>query len=398
MQTVKKIHFLIFSMLLCGSLYARTSKPSSPRVEFQLGIEQTERYMPLLQGKRVGIVANQTSLIQGVHLLDTLLARNIQVVKIFSPEHGFRGEAEAGKYVDNSIDAKTALPIISLYGVAKKPIRSQFDDVDIIVFDIQDVGARFYTYISTMHNMMEVCADFSIPLLILDRPNPHGFYVDGPILDSTQRSFVGMHPVPIVHGMTLAEYARMINGENWLSHKKPAPLITIEMKAYTHAMDYQIPIPPSPNLRSMEAIYAYPSLCLFEGTPISVGRGTLHPFEQYGFPNSPIGQDTFTPTSIRGLSVVPLYNQKRCTGFSIPKDIKNEVKQNKQLNLSYLIRMYQAYPEKDKFFKDFFNRLAGTTKLKEQIQKGLTEEQIRASWQADLEKYKRIREKYLLYP
>lgn len=398
MQVFRYIYLFLLLTILNSLLYADTLKSAIQADGLQLGIEQTEAYLPILKGKRVAVLANQTSVLNKVHLLDTLLAQNINVVKIFSPEHGFRGEAEAGKYIDNSIDTKTGLPIISLYGANKKPLRTEFDNVDIVVFDIQDVGARFYTYISTMHNMMEVCADFNIPLLILDRPNPHGFYVDGPILDSMQRSFVGMHPVPIVHGMTLAEYALMIKGEKWLSHKKSPPLEVIKMKNYTHDTEYKIEIPPSPNLRSMAAIYAYPSLCLFEGTPVSVARGTLRPFEQYGFPHCPVGQDTFTPRSIEGLSVKPMYNDQVCTGFDISEEAEAYVKKNKQLNLSYVIGMYKAYPEKDKFFKDFFNRLAGTSKLKEQIQSGMTEDEIRATWQSDLDAYKTIRAKYLLYP
>lgn len=398
MQVFRYIYLFLLLTILNSLLYADTLKSAIQADGLQLGIEQTEAYLPILKGKRVAVLANQTSVLNKVHLLDTLLAQNINVVKIFSPEHGFRGEAEAGKYIDNSIDTKTGLPIISLYGANKKPLRTEFDNVDIVVFDIQDVGARFYTYISTMHNMMGVCADFNIPLLILDRPNPHGFYVDGPILDSMQRSFVGMHPVPIVHGMTLAEYALMIKGEKWLSHKKSPPLEVIKMKNYTHDTEYKIEIPPSPNLRSMAAIYAYPSLCLFEGTPVSVARGTLRPFEQYGFPHCPVGQDTFTPRSIEGLSVKPMYNDQVCTGFDISEEAEAYVKKNKQLNLSYVIGMYKAYPEKDKFFKDFFNRLAGTSKLKEQIQSGMTEDEIRATWQSDLDAYKTIRAKYLLYP
>lgn len=398
MQVFRYIYLFLLLTILNSLLYADTLKSAIQADGLQLGIEQTEAYLPLLKGKRVAVLANQTSVLNKVHLLDTLLAQNINVVKIFSPEHGFRGEAEAGKYIDNSIDTKTGLPIISLYGANKKPLRTEFDNVDIVVFDIQDVGARFYTYISTMHNMMEVCADFNIPLLILDRPNPHGFYVDGPILDSMQRSFVGMHPVPIVHGMTLAEYALMIKGEKWLSHKKSPPLEVIKMKNYTHDTEYKIEIPPSPNLRSMAAIYAYPSLCLFEGTPVSVARGTLRPFEQYGFPHCPVGQDTFTPKPIEGLSVKPMYNDQICTGFDISEEAEAYVKKNKQLNLSYVIGMYEAYPEKDKFFKDFFNRLAGTSKLKDQIKSGMTEDEIRATWQSDLDAYKTIRAKYLLYP
>ena len=322
---------------------------------------------PVYMG-RLAVVANQTSLVGNTHLVDTLLASNAFVTKIFCPEHGFRGTAEAGVKVDNSVDAKTGLPIISLYGKNKKPTPEQLKDVDCVVFDLQDVGCRFYTYISTLHYVMEACAENNIFLVVLDRPNPNGHYVDGPVLDTaTCRSFVGMHPVPVVYGMTIGEYAQMINGEGWLQSGEKCNLTVVPMQGYKRdSVGYELPVPPSPNLRNAHAIALYPSLCLFEGTNVSVGRGTDHPFEWVTY-----GTDT-----------LDLRQEPAPSAFS----------------LNYLMEMYRRVP-KGKFFlkNNFFEKLAGNGELRKQIEAGMTEEEIRATWQPALDEFKKTREKYLIY-
>lgn len=376
------------------------------------GASRTELYYPLLEGKRIGLVSNQTGLIpvrqdlvavngadtdtvRYVHLLDTLLAAGFDVCRLFSPEHGFRGESEAGERVDSRKDSRTGLPVISLYGSHKKPSSQDLAGLDIVLFDLQDVGVRFYTYVSTLHYVMEACAEEGIPVVVLDRPNPHVGYVDGPVLDtSCCRSFVGMHPVPLVYGMTIGEYARMIRGEGWLNTSVPCRLAVIPVANYDRARSYRFPVWPSPNLRSMEAVYAYPSLCLLEGTPVSMGRGTWHPFECYGFSGCQDGDFQFTPHSIPGLSVDPPYKGKMCTGYRIR--FRGDSLPS-ALDLEPLLRMYRAYPEKESFFRPFFSRLAGTRALASQIRQGKSIGEIRASWQPGLERFLEVRQKYLLY-
>jgi uncharacterized protein YbbC (DUF1343 family) len=333
-----------------------------------------------------------------VHLLDTLLSAGINVVKVFVPEHGFRGTVEAGKTVENTIDSATKVPIISLYGSRKKPNRTQLQGTDVIVFDIQDVGARFYTYISTLHYVMEAAAENNIKVIVLDRPNPNGFWVDGPVLDTAYRSFVGMHPVPIAHGMTVGEYAQMINGEGWLSGKKKCDLTVIRVFGYAHIFRYQLTVNPSPNLSSMAAVYLYPSLCLFEATPVSIGRGTDKPFCLFGYPDFPTGNMYFTPEDIPGVVSNPPYKGRKCCGFDLTNLSLNIMKINNFININLLIEAYQTYPDKTKFFTPFFDKLAGTKLLREQIIAGKTADEIKASWQTDLLKFKQIRKKYLLYP
>lgn len=322
---------------------------------------------PVYMG-RLAVVANQTSLVGNTHLVDTLLASDVVVTKIFCPEHGFRGTAEAGAHVDNSIDSKTGIPIISLYGKNKKPTQEQLADVDYVLFDLQDVGCRFYTYISTLHYVMEACAEAGIPLAVLDRPNPNGHYVDGPVLDTAHyRSFVGMHPVPVVYGMTIGEYAQMINGEGWLKGGSKCNLTVVPMQGYKRdSVGYELPVPPSPNLRNAHAIALYPSLCLFEGTHCGVGRGTGYPFERVSY-----GSDTL---DLRG--------EEAPAAFS----------------LRYLMEMYRRVP-KGKFFQksNFFEKLAGNGDLRKQISSGMSEEEIRATWQPALDEFKKIRVKYLIY-
>ena len=367
------------------------------------GAAQIEKYLTLLKNKNVGIVANQTSVIGKKHLVDTLLSLGIKVKKVFGPEHGFRGEAADGEAVSSITDAKTGLPIISLYGDNKKPKPEQLDGLDIVVFDIQDVGARFYTFISTMTYVMEACAEKAlpagrqgIPVVILDRPNPNGYYVDGPILEKEFSSFVGLHPVPIVHGMTIGEYANMVNGEGWLKNGVKCNLTVVPLQGYTHSDFYQLPVKPSPNLPDMTAIYLYPSLCLFEGTVVSVGRGTDKPFLSFGYPKMKEGSYTFTPKSMTGATSPP-YKGELCRGFDVTDFGDIYVKNLGKLYLFWLIETYKSADDKPHFFTDYFNRLAGTATLKEQIIAGKTEEEIRKSWQPGLKTFKAIRKKYLLY-
>lgn len=364
------------------------------------GAEQTERYFPMLQQKKVAVCFNPTSVIGNTHLVDTLKNAGINMVKIFAPEHGFRGEAEAGAAIQSSTDTKTGIPIVSLYGKNKKPTAEQLKDVEIIVFDMQDVGCRFFTYISTLHYIMETAATQSIPVMILDRPNPNGYFIDGPVLEEKHKSFVGMHPVPVVHGMTIGEYAQMINGERWLEDSLVCDLQIIECKNYTHQTRYSLPIKPSPNLSTDEAIYLYPSLCLFEGTDISLGRGTQKPFQIFGHPNLMIGDYYFTPESLKGVSENPPQKGKKCKGFDLTDKATNNLHSSNSFNITYLIAAYNHFPKEMKFFTypDFFDKLAGNSTLRWQIINGRTEEEIRASWQPALEKFKKTRSQYLIYP
>lgn len=360
------------------------------------GAANTDAYFELLKNRRVAVVANQTSVIDNVHLVDTLLSSGIQVVKIFAPEHGFRGEAGNGDHINDGIDKRTKLPIVSLYGNHVRPTPEMLENVDVIVFDIQDVGVRFYTFLATMQEVMEAAALSNKEFIVLDRPNPNGYYIDGPVLtDSNLYSFVGQLPIPVVHGCTLGELAKMINGENWLTVGRTCKLTVIPCSQYSHNSYYELPIKPSPNLPNITSIYAYPSLCWFEGTCISVGRGTSLPFQQFGFPNCKVGDTSFTPKEIPGVSSNPPFKNQLCKGIKVSFE-----KRPVELNLSWLKSMYTSYPNKDKFFvsPNFFDKLAGTTTLRKQIQEGVSEDEIRASWQADLAHYKTIRKKYLLYP
>jgi len=360
------------------------------------GASQTENYFGLLKNKRVAVVANPTSVVGKAHLVDTLITSGIQVVKIFAPEHGFRGEAGNGDHVSNGFDKKTKLPIFSLYGSHTRPTAEMLSNVDVIVFDIQDVGVRFYTFLATMQEVMEAAVISKKPVIILDRPNPNGYYIDGPVMtDPKLYSFVGQLPIPIVHGCTLGELAKMINGEGWLTGKKSCELTVIPCSAYTHNSYFELPIKPSPNLPNITSIYAYPSLCLFEGTCISIGRGTALPFQQFGFPKCKVGETSFTPKEIPGVSTNPPYENQLCKGIKVSIE-----KRPTELNLSWLMTMYSNYLNKEKFFSSpgFFDKLAGNTLLRKQVASGASEDEIRASWQKDLDSYKAIRKKYLLYP
>ncbi len=361
-------------------------------VRIIVGAERTDLYLSKILDKKVGLLVNPTSIAGGKHLVDFLLDHGVSVTKIFSPEHGFRGPSEAGEHTNNEVDEKTGIPIVSLYGKHRKPTPEMMEGLDIVIFDIQDVGARFYTYISSMHYMMEACAASGVKMLVLDRPNPNGHYVDGPVLEDAFKSFVGMHHVPIVHGMTVGEYALMINGERWLEDSLVCDLDVIGMEHYTHDSLYCLPVKPSPNLPNDQAIRLYPSICLFEGTKISLGRGTYTPFLVIGYPDSRFGTYEFTPRSIKGMAASPKCMDEVCYG----KDLR-EAEVKSRIDLSYLIGFYKLWNKEEDFFIPYFNTLAGTSTLKEQIINGISEEEIRNSWQKDLNAFMKIRKKYLLY-
>jgi uncharacterized protein YbbC (DUF1343 family) len=359
------------------------------------GSERPELYLDQLKGKAVGIVANQTSILthsQNKHVVDFLLEQGVNLKKVFVPEHGFRGDVDAGEKVDNSIDSKTGLPIVSLYGNNKKPSASQVADLDIIIFDLQDVGVRFYTYISTMHYVMEAASENGKTVMIFDRPNPNGDYIDGPVLKKGFESFVGMHPIPVVHGLTVGELAQMINGEKWLKSGQTCNLKVIPIANWTHKTTYKLPVKPSPNLPSDISIRLYPSTCFFEGSIISLGRGTLFPFQVYGYPDKNFGEFTFTPVSIPGMSKNPPLQDKLCYGVDLRKEPLSH-----QFTLSYIIDALKKSNKGEAFFKGYFNTLAGTDELKKQLLEGKTEEEIKNSWVADLEAYKKKRSNYLIY-
>lgn len=376
-------------------------KPATPRKDlpFSIAADRIDEYLPLLSEQRIALVVNQTSISNQTHLADALMSLGIDLKKVFAPEHGFRGDADAGEYVSNGKDKITGLPIISLYGKHKKPSTADLADIDIVIFDIQDVGARFYTYISTMHYIMEACAENNKHLIVLDRPNPNGHYIDGPVLNIDKQSFVGMHPIPIVHGLTVGELAMMINGEKWLAGGRQCQLTVILCLGYTHQYHYELPIKPSPNLPNSRAIYLYPSLCLFEGTPISVGRGTDQQFQIFGAPALTKMPYQFTPVSKPGAKTPPHQNV-RCYGLDLTSLSIAELQRARQINLKWLLDCYKAYPDKDRFFNAnlFFDQLAGTDELRRQIRQQRSEKEIRQSWQPALNRYKAIRQKYLLYP
>lgn len=365
---------------------------SQSTIPVKVGASQTDKYLPLLANKNIAIVANQTSLIGSTHLVDSLLSRGVHISKVYAPEHGFRGKADAGASIKDERDSKTNLPVLSLYGKNKKPNAADLDSVDLMIFDIQDVGARFYTYISTLHYIMEACAENNIQLLVLDRPNPNGHYVDGPVLDTAYSSFVGMHPIPIVHGLTIGEYARMINGEYWLKDSVQCDLKILKMQHYSHSYRYNLPIKPSPNLPNSQSIALYPSLCLFEGTPLSVGRGTTKQFQILGSPKLDSCTYEFSPISSEGAKY-PKHENLLCCGWDLSTaDFGNS------LNLEYLIETYQQYNAKGlPFFNSFFDKLAGTNKLRVLIEAGWSEKEIKETWKDDLEVFKERRKNYLIY-
>ena len=423
---MRAAYFFLLFFLFSAAAFSQ----SAPRIE--TGADQMDQYLPLLRGQSVAVFSNPTSVVGNTHLIDTLIRLGIHIRKIFSPEHGFRGDADAGATVSNSLDSATGIPVISLYGKKTKPSTEDLADVDVLLYDIQDVGVRFYTYISSMQRFLESAVANNRPLIILDRPDPNGSYVDGPVLDTKFRSFVGMQPVPVVYGMTIGEYARMIVGEQWLDpsvstqlktihainqsanridslmralHKRPVNvhlngfrLIVIPCKNYTHKSRYILPVKPSPNLPNMQSVYLYPSLCLFEGTSISLGRGTAKPFQQFGCPSFPPQAYAFTPASTPGAGNPPLLGQL-CYGYDLSQvNVTRET--GNRWSLKWILKAYSLYPDKAHFFTgngSTFDGLAGTAILGEQIREGLTEEEIRKSWEPALSNFKKIRKKYLMY-
>jgi uncharacterized protein YbbC (DUF1343 family) len=380
--------FLLVIALTCSACEAHKTQLPTPAAY------QINDYIDLLQDKNVGLVVNPTSEVNGVHLVDTLLSLGINIKAIMAPEHGFRGEADAGQSIDNGVDERTGIPIISLYGDHKKPTKADLADLDIVIFDIQDVGLRFYTYISTMHYVMEACAEFNTQFMVLDRPNPNGYYIDGPVLEMEFQSFVGMHPIPIVHGLTVGELALMINGEGWLGSEK-CDLKVIKMSNYSHQDRYSLPVKPSPNLPNDRSIELYASLCLLEPTLVSIGRGTAYPFQVIGYPDKLFGEFSFTPESIPGMSTYPKLEDVTCYG----KDLRTAELMD-GFNLNYLLDSYHKVNKSDSFFTspNFFDKLAGTESLRIQIIAEENEATIRQSWQPKLEAYKTLRRQYLLYP
>lgn len=396
-QSFKKITFLLF-LIISNASNANSSKEiienkiNGISNEIKTGADNFDKYIPLLKDKKVGIITNQTGILSNKkHLVDFLLEKKINIKTIFAPEHGFRGTADAGEHVVDGKDSKTGLSIVSLYGENRKPKKEQLAGIDVLVFDLQDDGARFYTYISSLHYVMEACAENNIPLIILDRPNPNGSIVDGPILDKEFTSFVGMHPIPILHGMTIGEYGQMINGEKWLKNGIQCKLTVISCTNYRRDMPYSLLVKPSPNLPNDQAINLYASLCLFEGTNVSLGRGTEKQFQIYGSPYLTKTNFKFTPKPNFGAKD-PVYNGKECYGEDLSK-----VPKVNQLELKWLLKAYQNTTDKSKFFIPFFTKLAGTKKLQQQIEAGVSEKDIRDSWKKGLEDFKTMRKAYLLY-
>ncbi len=416
-QNTCLLFLLILLVLSCSSeireeapfesprnIYAEDQKfePMSSELEIRVGAESISEYLPMLKNKRVAIVGNQTSVIGSTFLVDTLLSLGIDVTILFAPEHGFRGNHDAGEKVKHSQDTKTGLQIFSLHGKTHKPTKESLENVDVILFDVQDVGVRFYTYISTLHYVMEAAAENNKAVIILDRPNPNAHYIDGPVLDSNYKSFIGMHPVPVVYGMTIGEYGEMINGEYWLKDSLQADLTVIKLKNWTHDKEYVLPIPPSPNLPNQLSIYLYPSLCFFEGTEVSVGRGTNYPFQVWGHPNAQcdgLNQISFMPVSMPGKSKYPKYENELCKGIDFREYSTDSVRKNWKLEIRPMQEAQSCIQPKKKFFSrtEFFNLLAGNKQLLQQLEERKTEIEIRASWEPQINNFKLIRVKYLLY-
>lgn len=410
-----KFFLLVIALALFSCINAQITGKPAKSLRIIAGAERMDTYLPLLKGKSVAVFANQTSMVGNIHLIDTLTKRGIKVVKIFGPEHGFRGTASAGEELNNAVDTKTGIAIISLYGDHKKPTKDDLKGIDILLFDIQDIGVRFYTYISSMQYYLEAALENNIPLMILDRPSPNGFYVDGPVLQPKFKSFIGMQPVPVVYGLTIGEYALMLAGEKWLSPEAnkintynittrptadtPFHVQIIKCSNYDHNSKYVLPVAPSPNIRDIQSIYLYPSTCFFEGTVLSEGRGTDKPFQVFGHPSYPNTMYAFTPKPNEGAKNSKCYYQE-CYGWNLsgtPEKILKDL--NKKINLKYLLDAYKLFPGKDSFFlkNNFINKLAGNDVLMQQVKQGKTESEIRKSWEPALGNYKKIRKKYLLY-
>ncbi len=392
---MRKFVTLIFLILTIGAGSCQEEKTANNQI--MPGAERTGVYLPLLTNKKIGLVINQTSVIQKTSLLDSLLSLEIDVSVIFSPEHGFSGKGDPGEYIDDRQEAKSGIRIISLYSKKRKPAKEDMNSLDMVVFDIQDVGVRFYTYISTLHYVMEACAENDVPLLVLDRPNPLGFYTDGPVLEPEFRSFLGMHPIPVVYGLTIGELAHMINNEGWMKNHLRCKLDVIRCENYTHGSLYRLPVNPSPNLRNMEAVYLYPTVGLFIGTEMSIGHGTGFPYLTIGHPEFTNHAFSFVPHPDLGARN-PKYNGKRCYGIDLREYPYDSLISSKKIDIGLIQRVYRQMNRSEDFFNDSFNYHAGNSLLKEQIIKGLSVEEIRQSWESDLVKYRVLRKKYLLYP
>lgn len=396
-QKTNLLSVLLFCACSLLSITAQAQYSIKKQGELHTGAERLDQYLHLVKGKRVAIVANHTSLIGSVHLVDTLKSLGVDIRKVFSPEHGFRGEAGAGEKVASTTDPRTGIALVSLYGKNKKPTDEQLADIDVVIYDIQDVGARFYTYISTMTYVMDACAKKKIKFIVLDRPNPNGHYIDGPVLEKEYASFVGLHPVPVVYGMTAGEYACMVSEEGWLESGLKCDLTVITCTGYDHRTLYQLPVKPSPNLPTMESVYLYPTLCFFEGTVFSMGRGTDKPFQVAGHPDylrsAPY---TFTPQS-NSANKSPKHEGQKCYGYDLTDEGKTYYTEGGWVQLTTLITCYQNFGDKAHFFTSYFNTLAGNSKLQEQIKAGIEQDVIRDSWQPGLQAFRQIRKKYLLY-
>lgn len=404
---------IVLSVLLLAGFYFKNETnvkavppELKPEKQLRTGADQTEKYIHYLKGKRVAVLANPTTIIGSKHLVDSLVTRGITIVKVFGPEHGFRGNASNGTAVHDEKDPVTGIPIISLYGAKKKPSAADLKDVDIMIYDVQDVGCRFYTNINTLRDLMEACADNNKELLILDRPNPNAYIIDGPILDMRLKSGIGQFPIPIAHGLTTAEFAQMVNGEGWTYNKKKCKLKIIPIANYNHAMEYELPVKPSPNLNTQQSILLYPTTCLFEGTALNHGRGTQFPFTIFGAPSLKGKYNfSFTPVSIPGMSEAPLYMNKLCYGLDLRNYDVKKLRQSRRINVEWIIELYNAFPDKQKFFDrsqsnqiGSIDGLSGDANFKNQIIAGKSADEIRAGWEPGLVAFKKMRAKYLLYP
>lgn len=395
---MKKTTILFLSLLILFTSVAQES--------IQTGAEQTAKYIPLLKGKRVAIMANQTSIIGSSHLVDSLVKLGVNIVKVFGPEHGFRGNASAGVHVADENDPATGIPVISLYGKKNKPSKEDMADVDILIYDLQDVGVRFYTNINALARLMEACAENGKEMLLLDRPNPNGYLVDGPVLDMKYKSGIGMFPIPMAHGLTVGEFAQMVNGEGWLKDKLKCKITIIPVANYHHDMPYTLPVKPSPNLNTQQAILLYPSTCMFEGIYLNHGRGTYFPFTVIGSPElKDLYSFSYTPTGIKGMAETPLFMDQVCYGIDLRNYDVNQLRKTRQINLEWIKELYKAHPHKEKFFDSKLSnqmgtieKLIGSGEFRQQIIDGKSEKEIRASWEPGLSQYKEMRKKYLLYP
>ena len=407
------MRLISFVLIASTSIFCAPSKPKQEKTpmdvykkELKTGAEQTEKYLPLLKGKRVAIMANQTSVIGKTHLVDSLKTLGVKIVKVFGPEHGFRGNASAGERVADEIDPASGIPVISLYGAKNKPTKEDLADVDILIYDLQDVGVRFYTNINALSRLMEACSENGKEMLILDRPNPNGYLIDGPILDMKYKSGIGMFPIPMSHGLTVGEFAQMANGEGWLTGKVQCKIIIIPVANYKHDMPYTLPVKPSPNLNTQQAILLYPSTCMFEGVYINHGRGTMFPFTVLGSPELKGKYEfSYTPTSIKGMAETPIFMNEVCYGLDLRNYDTEKLRKTKKINLQWIMELYKAHPYKEKFFDSKLSKQMnnieiqiGSGLFRQQIIDGKSEKEIRASWEPGLSEYKKMRKKYLLYP